>query len=86
MGRRSVEREALQRWLGSGDIERAIDELRQLPGRRFVHPLLSALCAHEEVRWHAVTAMGALVAELASRDLESARVVMRTLMWNLTDE
>lgn len=86
MGRRSVEREALQRWLGSGDIERAIDELRQLPGRRFVHPLLSALCAHEEVRWHAVTAMGALVAELASRDLESARVVMRTLMWNLTEE
>ncbi len=30
--------------------------------------------------------MGVLVADLANKDLESARVVMRTLMWNLTEE
>jgi HEAT repeat protein len=86
MRRRSFEREALQDMLRSGDVDRAVAELRQLPGRRFVHPLLSALCREEKVRWRAVTAMGELVAELASRDLESARVVMRTLMWNLTEE
>jgi hypothetical protein len=63
-----------------------VAELRQLPGRRFVHSLLSALCSDEKVRWYAVTAMGVLVADLASRDLESARVVMRTLIWNLTEE
>ena len=86
MRRRTLERKALQGLLSSGEIDRALDELRQLPGRRFVHPLLSALCGEEEVRWHAVTAMGVLVADLAGTDLESARVVMRTLMWNLTEE
>jgi len=86
MGRRTLVRQALQDFLRSGDVDRAVDELRRLPGRRFVHPLLSALCGDETVRWHAVTTMGVLVAELASRDLESARVVMRTLMWNLTEE
>jgi hypothetical protein len=86
MRRRTLQREALQGLLRSGDVDRALDELRQLPGRRFVHPLLSALCGDEKIRWHAVTAMGVLVADLASRDLESARVVMRTLMWNLTEE
>jgi hypothetical protein len=30
--------------------------------------------------------MGMVVARLAGRDLESARVVMRRLMWNLNDE
>jgi hypothetical protein len=86
MARRTLEREAVRGLLRSGDVDRAVDELRQLPGRRFVHHLLSALCGDEKVRWHAVTAMGVLVADLASRDLESARVVMRTLMWNLTEE
>jgi hypothetical protein len=83
---RTLGRRELRDLLRSGDIDRAVDELRQLPGRRFVHPLLSALCGEEEVRWHAVRAMGVLVADLANRDLESARVVMRTLMWNLTEE
>ncbi len=86
MRRRTLRREALQGLLTSGDVDQAVAELRQLPGRRFLHPLLSALCGDEKVRWHAVTAMGVLVADLASRDLESARVVMRTLMWNLTEE
>ena len=83
---RTLGRKALRDLLRSGDIDRAVDELRQLPGRRFLHPLLSALCGDEEVRWHAVRAMGVLVADLADRDLESARVVMRSLMWNLTEE
>jgi hypothetical protein len=38
------------------------------------------------IRWRAVTAMGAVVARLAREDLESARIVMRRLMWNLNDE
>jgi hypothetical protein len=86
MRRRTLRRKALQGLLRSGDVDRVVAELGQLPGRRFVHPLLSALCGEEKVRWHTVTAMGVLVADLASRDLESARVVMRTLMWNLTEE
>ena len=30
--------------------------------------------------------MGAVVANLAEKDMESARVVMRRLMWSLNDE
>ena len=86
MGRRTLERKKLLNLLRARDIDAAAAELRQLRGRGFVNPLRSALCSDEEAKWPAVTLMGLLTAELAERDLESARVVMRTLAWNLTEE
>ena len=86
MGRRSRERRKFLDLLRSQHIDRAVAELRRLPGRGFVNPLRSALCSDERAKWPAVTVMGILTAELAERDLESARVVMRTLTWNLTEE
>jgi hypothetical protein len=86
MEKRALRRKILLDLLGSGDIDRAVAELRQLPGRRFVYLLLSALSSDDKTKWHAITVMGILVADLAGRDLESARVVMRTLMWHLTPE
>jgi hypothetical protein len=86
MGRRTLKRRKFLDLLRSQDIDRAVDELGRLPGRGFVNPLRSALCSDERAKWPAVTVMGILTAELADRDLESARVVMRTLMWNLTEE
>jgi HEAT repeat protein len=86
MDRRALKRSGLRDLLRSGDIERAAAELGQLPGRRFLNPLRSALCSDERAKWSAVTLIGLLTAELADRDPESARVVMRTLMWNLTEE
>jgi hypothetical protein len=86
MARRSVERDRLLELLRAGEIDPAAAELRSLPGRRFLNPLRSALCSDERAKWSAVTLIGLLTAELADRNLESARVVMRTLMWNLTEE
>jgi hypothetical protein len=86
MGRRTLERRGLLALLRAREIEAAAAELRRLPGRRFVAPLRSALCSDEEAKWSAVTLIGLLTAELALRDLESARVVMRTLIWSLTEE
>jgi hypothetical protein len=86
MARRTLKRERLMELLRAGEIDAAADELRRLPGRRFLKLLRSALCSDEEAKWPAVTLIGLLTAELAERDLESARVVMRTLMWNLTEE
>ncbi|NIR18057.1 MAG: HEAT repeat domain-containing protein, partial [Desulfobacterales bacterium] len=40
----------------------------------------------QDVRWSAVKAMGRVVAKMADEDMESARVIMRRLMWNLNDE
>jgi hypothetical protein len=52
-----------------------------------INPLFSCLCSTEpQIKWRAVTALGAVVANLAQDDMESARVVMRRLIWNLNDE
>ncbi|MBN2124224.1 MAG: HEAT repeat domain-containing protein [Deltaproteobacteria bacterium] len=40
----------------------------------------------EEVHRRAVVAIGTLVADLADRDMDRARNVVRRLMWNLNDE
>lgn len=58
-----------------------------MPARKVVNPLFSFFHHKDElIKWHAVTAMGAVVERLAEKDLESARIVMRRLMWNLNDE
>jgi hypothetical protein len=63
-----------------------VDELNALP-RQKVNPLFSLLY-HDDtlVRWRSIAAMGHVVSQLAATDRESARVVMRRLMWNLNDE
>lgn len=73
--------------LGSSDLERALDKMRRFPAKKVVNPLFSLLCdVHDPIRWNAITAMGIVVADLAKEDMESARVVIRRLMWNLNDE
>lgn len=58
-----------------------------LPGRQVVNPLLSFLFHPEEIlKWRAVTAIGVVMAHLADSDMESARNIMRRLIWSLNDE
>ncbi len=58
-----------------------------MPPRKVVNALLPFFCSQEPHHfWQAVTAMGAVVSLLAAENAESARVVMRRLMWNLNDE
>jgi HEAT repeat protein len=73
--------------LKSADFDRALEELYSWPARQVINPLFSFLYnTDEQIRWRAVIAMGAVVAKHADEDMESARVVMRRLMWNLNDE
>lgn len=52
-----------------------------------LHALFSALCyGDERIKWHAVSAFGVTVSELADRDMEAARIVMRRFLWTLNDE
>ena len=75
------------RLLKSPDFDQSLKELIRIPGRRVVNPLFSFLFnSDEQVRWRAITAMGSVVSNLAEEDMESARVIMRRLMWNLNDE
>lgn len=65
----------------------SLEEIRLIPAKQVVNPLFSFFYNTDElVKWRAITAMGAVVSRLAHEDLESARVIMRRLMWNLNDE
>jgi HEAT repeat protein len=69
------------------DLDAALPAIMAVPPRQVINPLFGALYSCDRrTRWHAVTAMGAVVAALADQDMESARVIMRRLMWNLNDE
>jgi len=73
--------------LNQGDLEKALVEIGRLPPRQIINPLLSFLqSGNEKLKWGAVKAMGVVVSQLADRDLEAARVIMRRLMWSLNDE
>ncbi len=86
MGTRDLKQKILT-LLANGDFENNLIQICQLPARQAVNPLFSFFHnADELIKWRAVTAMGAVVAGLGNRDMESARVVMRRLMWNLNDE
>jgi len=83
---RALKRQVLD-LLNADDFEASLRQLRGLPGRQVINPLFSLLMhPDEQVRGRAVTAMGAVVAHLASTDPDGARVIMRRLMWSLNDE
>ncbi len=73
--------------LKADDFAGVLVTFRSYPARRVINPLFSCLCSTEpEIKWRAITALGAVVANLAQDDMESARVVMRRMIWNLNDE
>ena len=84
--RRALKKEVL-RLLKGPDADLSNEALRRLPARKVINPLFSFLYSKDEkVKWRAVTAFGAVVARLADRDMESGRIIMRRIMWNLNDE
>jgi hypothetical protein len=73
--------------LKAANFDLSIEELCRFPARQVINPLFSFLYnSNEQVRWRAVTAFGAVVAKLADRDMESGRIILRRLMWNLNNE
>lgn len=77
-------RELLDSDAGPEQIFTALEALRP---RQVVNPLFACFYAESPlVKWRAVAAMGHIVSRLAAADMESARVIMRRLMWNLNDE
>ncbi|MBW1742709.1 MAG: HEAT repeat domain-containing protein [Deltaproteobacteria bacterium] len=86
LGTRALKRKVLD-LLRSDTFDRTLPELSHVPARQLVNPLISFLFSKdEEIKWGAVSALGHVVADLAGKDMESARVVMRRLMWMLNDE
>lgn len=76
----------IQALLSSDAWEAALPSIAKL-GPQALAPLFSALCASKPLlRWHAVTAFGLVVADMAGKTPEKARVVMRRFIWSLNDE
>lgn len=86
MAHRKLKRKILG-LLESVHFEAGLEKIAQLPARQAVNSLFSCFYhSNELIRWRAITAMGIVVSRLADQDMESARVIMRRLMWNLNDE
>lgn len=86
MTSRQIKRElgSLLRLNDPGDV---ITGVSRMPFKKAVNGLLSYLYEmNPTVRWHAIAALGRVVSQAAALDMESARVIMRRLMWNLNDE
>ena len=86
MGGRKLKKNILE-LLRDNKLEISLEKICRLPPRQAVNPLLSFFYhSDERIKWRAVTALGVVVARLAQQDMESARIVMRRLMWHLNDE
>lgn len=73
--------------LESQDFFEKINQLRGDIRPRVINVLFSTLISQDErIKWHSVTAMGILISDQAKEDMESARNIMRRLMWSLNDE
>lgn len=82
-----VSKESLLSCLEKEPLDAVLAAVRQRPPRGMVSPLIGCLFhGDERIKWHAVSALGAVVADLAESDREAARTVMRRLMWSLNDE
>jgi hypothetical protein len=72
---------------GTDGLESALSKVAALPARKAINPLIGFFCHRDaRLRWRSITATGLLVARLAETEIESARVIMRRLMWSLNDE
>lgn len=80
-------RRRVRELLSSEDFEQALSELRKISPRKAINPIISVFYDSEpELRQKAINAFGQVVADLANKDMEAARIVMRRLMWTLNDE
>lgn len=77
----------IREFLIQGDSRAALAEMGRLPLKSAINALLPFLQEGDpRLKWPAVACFGALVAALADKDPESARVIVRRLMWSLNDE
>ncbi|PMP97187.1 MAG: hypothetical protein C0169_03765, partial [Thermodesulfobacterium geofontis] len=69
------------------DLKDLLKSLNNLPHTKIVSFLIGAfLHPKEEVRWKAIIGLGYIVSQIANKNLERARVIIRRLLWMLNEE
>lgn len=77
----------LSKALESSSDHKELLKLTQKSLLKLINALFSFLYhKNPVVKWNTVVAMGTAVSKLADQDMESARNIIRRLMWNLNDE
>ena len=85
--RRRAVKGSVRQLLTQGDPDAALEEMIRLPSGSVINALFSFIQDGDpRLKWPAVRCFGAVLSRIADRDLESARVIMRRLMWSLNDE
>lgn len=80
-------RQRVREILKSPNRQAALDQLEKIPDKQLVGHLFSHFYTPDElIKFRSVTAMGFVGKRLAEGHMESARNLIRRLMWNLNDE
>ena len=83
---KTIKRDVLK-FLEQDNFEKNLKNIHKFPPKKAVNALLSFLVNTDEIiKDRAVKAMGEVVSNLAEKDIESARIIMRRLMLSLTEE
>ncbi len=86
MGYRQIKQD-IAGLLAADDFQQSLEIICSYGLKKAVSPLIALFNSREELqRWRAVSGLGYVTARLADQELESARVVVRRLMWMLNDE
>ena len=73
--------------LSANNWESFFDEINSYSPRQVINPLISFFCNNDMIiKQRAIITIGKVVQVLADENMESARIVMRRLMWSLNDE
>ncbi len=69
------------------DFKEIPEKLRRYDLSKTINRLVSCLYNPDKnIKWNAVSALGVMAAELEKKDPESARIIVRRLVWSLTEE
>ncbi|NQT35697.1 HEAT repeat domain-containing protein [bacterium] len=73
--------------LAETDLNTVIEKIRSIPPKKVLNFLIPQLVSiDEELKWRTVTIAGMITSDLADRDMEAARIFIRRMIWNLTEE
>ncbi len=74
-------------FLEQNNFDENLKNIHEFPLQKTVNSLISLLCSTDQViKKRSIIALGELVSNLAKNDMDSARMIMRRLVWSLNEE
>ncbi len=87
MSKRQEIKPIINRLLEQPDYSKALLDASALPLKLTINAMIPKVLETEpRLKWHAVTITGNLIGKLGRDSIEDARIIIRRLLWNLTEE